>query len=198
MARRLTAEGLSLRQVARQVSCSHQAVKLVVEGNGDRWARPAWAPATGRLTLAERAELSLGVHRGETFSAIASRVGRVTSTVSREVAANGGRDGYRAWRAHERARERTRRPKLPKLACPRLAAQVTACPTSRVASRYSCQSAATLGCGVQVAATRPSDKGPGKIRNPSPESRPVPHEKQVGNGCETRPGYAAQIGRAHV
>ena len=35
------------------------------------------------------------------------------------------------------------------------AAQVTARPTSRVASRYSCQSAATLGCGVQVAATRP-------------------------------------------
>ena len=66
------------------------------------------------------------MHRGETFGAIASRLGRVTSTVSREVAANGGRDGYRAWRAHERARERTRRPKGPKLACPRLAAQVTA------------------------------------------------------------------------
>jgi transposase, IS30 family len=45
---------------------------------------------------------------------------------SGEVAANGGRDGYRAWRAHERAREQARRPKVPKLACPRLAAQVTA------------------------------------------------------------------------
>jgi transposase, IS30 family len=67
-----------------------------------------------------------GVHRGETFSAIASRLGRATSTVSREVAANGGRGGYRAWRAHERAREQARRPKVPKLACPRLAAQVTA------------------------------------------------------------------------
>jgi IS30 family transposase len=45
--------------------------------------------------------------------------------VSREVAANGGRDGYRAWRAHRRARERARRPKAAKLDCPRLAAQVT-------------------------------------------------------------------------
>ena len=39
------------------------------------------------------------------------RLGRAVSTVSREVAANGGREGYRAWRAHQRARERARRPK---------------------------------------------------------------------------------------
>ena len=44
--------------------------------------------------------------------------------MSREVAANGGRAGYRAWRAHQRAREQARRPKAPKLACPQLAAQV--------------------------------------------------------------------------
>jgi IS30 family transposase len=46
--------------------------------------------------------------------------------VSREVAANGGREEYRAWRAHQRARDQARRPKTPKLACPRLAAQVGA------------------------------------------------------------------------
>jgi IS30 family transposase len=45
--------------------------------------------------------------------------------VSREVAANGGRGEYRAWRAHQRAREQARRPRTPKLACPELAAQVT-------------------------------------------------------------------------
>ena len=105
MVRRLSAEGLSLRQVARQVSCSHQTAWLVLRGKGGRWARSAWEPAEGRLSVAEREEISLGVHRGETFSAIASRLGRATSTVSREVAANGGRAGYRAWRAHERARE---------------------------------------------------------------------------------------------
>src|SRR5207253_936424 len=46
------------------------------------------------------------------------------STVSREVDANGGRGDYRAWRAHRRAQERARRPKRPRLACRRLAAQV--------------------------------------------------------------------------
>ncbi len=46
------------------------------------------------------------------------------STVSREVTANGGRNDYRAWRAHRRAQEQARRPKRPKLACGRLAAQV--------------------------------------------------------------------------
>src|ERR687897_3418855 len=126
MVRRLSEEGLSLRQIAQQVSCSHQTAWLVLRSSVGRWARSAWEPAEGRLSVAERDEVSLGVHRGETFSAIASRLGRATSTVSREVAANGGRAGYRAWRAHERARERARRPKAPKLACPRLAAQVTA------------------------------------------------------------------------
>jgi IS30 family transposase len=125
MIRRLSAEGLSLRQVARQVSCSHEGVSFVLRGHRSRYTRSAWEPAEGRLTVAEREEVSLGVHRGETFSEIASRLGRATSTVSREVAANGGRAGYRAWRAHERARERARRAKAPKLACPRLAAQVT-------------------------------------------------------------------------
>jgi transposase, IS30 family len=53
-------------------------------------------------------------------------IGRAVSTVSREVAANGGRGDYRAWVAHREAGRRARRPKKPKLACARLAAQVTA------------------------------------------------------------------------
>ena len=40
------------------------------------------------------------------------------------MAANGGREGYRAWRAQQHAREQARRPKTPKLAGPQLAAQV--------------------------------------------------------------------------
>jgi IS30 family transposase len=61
------------------------------------------------LTLADREEITLGVHAGESFTAIAARLGKATSTVSREVAANGGRTQYRAWRAQQRAR----RPKTP-------------------------------------------------------------------------------------
>ena len=51
-------------------------------------------------------------------------IGRVVSTVSREVNDGGGRDAHRAHVAHQAASEHTRRPKTPKLACPRLAAKV--------------------------------------------------------------------------
>ena len=46
------------------------------------------------------------------------------STVSREVNRGGGRDGYSAWHAHERAREQARRPKPFKLAAGRLLDEV--------------------------------------------------------------------------
>ena len=45
--------------------------------------------------------------------------------MSREVADNGGRGDYRAWRAHRRAAQRSRRPKAHKLARPELATEVT-------------------------------------------------------------------------
>jgi IS30 family transposase len=75
--------------------------------------------------MKEREEIRAGLERGENFTAIAGLIGRVVSTVSREVAANGGRHGYRAWQAHRDAGRRARRPKAPKLADPRLAGQVT-------------------------------------------------------------------------
>jgi IS30 family transposase len=98
-----------------------------LERHGRRRApRPyGWQPGPGRLTLADREEISLGLHAGGSFTVIAGRLGRAVSTVSREVAANGGRDGYRAWRAHQRARERARRPKGCKLDDPALAAAVS-------------------------------------------------------------------------
>jgi IS30 family transposase len=127
LARRLRRQGWSHRRIAAQVGCSHEAVRTVLRRKRvRRWRPEEWSPGPGRLTLAEREEISLGVGRGERFSAIAGRLGRAVSSVSREVAANGGRDGYRAWRAHRRAHERARRPKMPRLADPRLAAQVTA------------------------------------------------------------------------
>jgi transposase, IS30 family len=65
--------------------------------------------------VAEREEITIGLARGERFTVIADRLGRSVSTVSREVAANGGRNAYRAWAGHRRARERARRPKPSKL-----------------------------------------------------------------------------------
>jgi IS30 family transposase len=126
LALRLRARGLSLREIGPQVGCSHQAVALVVRHASRRPVRAGgWVPGPGRLTLADREEITLGLHGGESFTAIAARLGKAVSTVSREVAANGGREGYRAWRAHQRAREQARRPKPCKLARPELAAQVT-------------------------------------------------------------------------
>ena len=127
LALRLRAGGLSLREIGAQVGCSRQGVALVVRCAARRPVRPdGWVPGPGRLTLADREEVTLGLHAGQALSVSAARLGKATSTVSREVAANGGRSGYRAWRAHQRAREQARRPKTPKLACPRLAARVAA------------------------------------------------------------------------
>jgi transposase, IS30 family len=126
LARRLSARGLSLREIGRQVGCSHEVVRTVVRRESKRPVRSeSWRPGPGRLTLADREEISLGVRDGASFSAITVRLGKAVSTVSREVAGNGGRNDYRAWRAHQQARDRARRPKMPKLSRAQLAAQVT-------------------------------------------------------------------------
>jgi IS30 family transposase len=127
MALRLRARGLTLKEVGRQVGCHLREVHRLTREEQRRAPRPSgWEPGPGRLTLADREEISLGLHAGEPFTVIAGRLGRAVSTVSREVAGNGGREGYRAWRAHQRARERSRRPKGCKLDDPRLAAEVSA------------------------------------------------------------------------
>jgi IS30 family transposase len=84
----------------------------------------AWNPSPARLSLHKREEIRVGLERGDTLTAIAQRIGRAVSTLSREVKANGGRDAYRAHGAHQAAFERARRPKTPKLACPRRAGKV--------------------------------------------------------------------------
>jgi len=68
-----------------------------------------------RLSLAEREEISRGLAAGESLRAIAGQLGRAPSTVSREVAGNGGRGGYRAVVADRVAWARAARPKQTKL-----------------------------------------------------------------------------------
>jgi len=58
-----------------------------------------------RLTSAEREEVSRGLAQGESISAIALRLDRAPSTVSREVNHNSGKSGYRAFSAGRRAKE---------------------------------------------------------------------------------------------
>lgn len=79
-----------------------------------------------RLCLMEREEIRAGIERGWSFRMISQGLGRCPSTVSREVASNGGRDRYRAVSADEAAEVRASRPKPFKLvADPVLAAAVT-------------------------------------------------------------------------
>jgi hypothetical protein len=87
LALRLKARGLSLREIGSQVGCSHQGVALIARRSPRRLVRQdRWVPGPGRLTLADREEITLGVHAGTSFTAIAARLGKATSTVSREVA----------------------------------------------------------------------------------------------------------------
>jgi IS30 family transposase len=69
------------------------------------------------LTLAEREEVSRGIARDLSLRAIAARLGRAPSTISREVNRNGGPQHYRANQADQAAWDRTRRPKPCKLVC---------------------------------------------------------------------------------
>ncbi|KRA29869.1 MULTISPECIES: IS30 family transposase [unclassified Nocardioides] len=72
--------------------------------------------AAGRLSLEEREEISRGLAAGQSLRAIAAGLGRSPSTVTREVASNGGRSRYRATVADQAAWARSMRPKVCKLA----------------------------------------------------------------------------------
>ena len=68
------------------------------------------------LSLAEREEISRSLVNGASLRAMARRLGRAPSTVSRELARNGGAGSYRAVAADKDAWRRALRPKLCKLA----------------------------------------------------------------------------------
>lgn len=71
----------------------------------------------GRLTAEERRDIEAGLAEDLPYAAIARRLGRPTSTVSREVARNGGPGGYRAEHA-DRASAWQRRNRPPRPATP--------------------------------------------------------------------------------
>ena len=116
LAFRLKAHGWSLVDIGRQIGCSSHLVGLMVRTGRHQQGRPDdWVPRPKCLSIIERELILLGVSRGESIRWIARELGRAASTISRELAANGGRAGYCAWRAHQRARAATQRPKPAKL-----------------------------------------------------------------------------------
>jgi transposase, IS30 family len=121
--------GESQLQVADTMGCGSTTVWRVLDAAGGtpsrRSRRRPRSPL--RLSLIEREEIRAGIAAGDSFRAIARRIGRAQSTVSREVAGLGGRRRYRATRADDRACLKALRPKRSKLASnPRLRRAVAA------------------------------------------------------------------------
>ena len=126
LAFRLRAQGWRLVDIAREIGCTAPMVGLMVrDGKHRDGASFGWTPRPGCLTIADREQILLGIGRDESLSAIARSLGRSPSTITREVNANGGRENYSAWHAHEQAREQARRPKPCKLRTGRLLREVT-------------------------------------------------------------------------
>ena len=115
-ARKMRREGKSVRETAVAIGCSLRTVKRLTRGHGRREIQQiVWSPGPGHLSLVEREEISRGLSVDDSLRTIASRLRRSASTISREVAANGGRARYRAVMAHHNAYARSRRPKKAKL-----------------------------------------------------------------------------------
>ncbi len=101
--------------IARHMGRSRKTVHAQVVATGG--VRPRTPQRSRReLTAGEREELSRGLAVGDSCRAMAKRMGRAPSSVSREVRRNGGREGYRAAEADLAAVRRRRRPKPSKLA----------------------------------------------------------------------------------
>jgi IS30 family transposase len=106
--------GDSLHEIARLFDRHHTSVRGILERTGG--IRPAPRRRSRRsLTLSEREEISRGIASGRSLRSIALRLGRSPSTVSRELARNGGLQSYRAHAAEQAAWDRARRPKPCKL-----------------------------------------------------------------------------------
>jgi IS30 family transposase len=116
----LVAEGAPPWKLHQEINRSRHAIRRAVVALY-RPAKREPRRSALRLSLAEREEISRGLAAGQSVRAIARGLARSPSTVCREVAANGGRERYRACAADRRAVRQLRRPKPAKLAaCPRL------------------------------------------------------------------------------
>jgi len=96
--------------IARALAVSREPVRLVLVSAGGI-APPARRRRAGCLSFEERETISRGLAARQSLRQIARGLRRPASTISREVARNGGRRAYRAAEAERCAWERARRPK---------------------------------------------------------------------------------------
>ncbi len=148
-------EGEALRSVARQLGAPVKKVRRYVARTRGVRPRPVGRSAR-HLSLQEREEVSR-LAAGWSMRRIAAGLGRPPSTVSRELARNGGRDAYRAHEADAAAYERGASAEGRQAACQRTAAR---------------GGAARAGAGVVPAADQPPLR--------------VEHPRTKTCGCRTR------------
>ena len=112
-------DGLALANAAALAEVAAFTGRAWVRERGGVPPRPPLPRSPRVLSIQEREELSRGLAAGLSMTAIARRLRRSPSTVSREVERNcGARGRYRAVTADRRAVLRMRRPKPAKLALP--------------------------------------------------------------------------------
>jgi len=107
--------GESLKSIGRLFDRPSSCIYNMLAPTGGIRPRPRQRSRLA-LTLAEREEISRGLASDQSLRAIAARLGRALSTISREVNRNGGLQHYRASRADQSAWDRAQRPKPCKLA----------------------------------------------------------------------------------
>lgn len=116
-------KGESLWSIARSIDVSSISIYRQLAPTGGICPLPR-KRSRFALNLAEREEISRGIVAGLSVRAIASKLGRSPSTVSREINRNGGRANYRAAPADQNAWDRAQRPKRCKLVRNRALARI--------------------------------------------------------------------------
>lgn len=106
-------EGQSLSEIARALGKHTGSIQGVVKANGGIAAavRSRALRVLRVLSFLEREEISRGLAQGESTPMIAGRIGRLPSTVCREVARHGGVKKYRSVKTDDRAWRNSKRPK---------------------------------------------------------------------------------------
>jgi IS30 family transposase len=103
-------QGQSATEIGVALERRQSTVFNVLNASGGVALRPRQRAAS-QLSAVEREEISRGLGAGCSVRSIARQLGRCASTISREIARNGGRHAYRGAAAEKRAWDQGRRPK---------------------------------------------------------------------------------------
>jgi IS30 family transposase len=103
-------QGQSATEIGIALERRQSTVFNVLNASGGVASRPRQRAAS-HLSVVEREEISRGLGAGASVRSIARQLGRCASTISREVARNGGPKAYRGAAAEKRAWDQAMRPK---------------------------------------------------------------------------------------